>query len=83
MRCTRFRRLVVLMEVSALSERQRTAFHHHSEHCPLCAQFLTEMRTVQRLVRGQSAALPPAGFQASVMERIRVVKSRGTQQPKA
>lgn len=76
MRCSKFRRLVVLAEDAERSLYWEVAIREHWEGCPGCRQFAEEMRAVRRLLTRQRSAQVPAGFTREVMARVRESRER-------
>jgi predicted anti-sigma-YlaC factor YlaD len=76
MRCSKFRRLVVLAEEAEIRLRWEIALREHGEECPGCRQFAEEMEAVRRLLVVQRAAAAPAGFTREVMARVRESRER-------
>ncbi len=71
MRCSKFRKWVVLAEDTDRSLRWEVAIREHWEGCPGCRRFAQEMQAVRRLLRVQRPVGAPAGFTREVMARVR------------
>jgi hypothetical protein len=74
MRCTHFRRLVVLAQETELSREQRAGCNLHEAECLACRQFRQDMRGVELLLATALGVRAPEDFCRSVIRRI---KERG------
>ena len=76
MRCSHFRRLVVLCDEAEMSLEQRCCCNLHQAECLACREFRREMRGMEYLLSLVTCPRAPAEFSGKVMERIRQTPAR-------
>ena len=70
MRCSRFRKLTVIISHSERSLRLQQQLDEHEQSCPACREFTRRMQTVQWLLREVPAEQAPEGFTDQLRQRL-------------
>ncbi len=70
MRCSRFRKLIVIVSSSERSSRLQQQLEDHQSRCPACREFGRRMATVRRLLVNLPAESVPETFTEQLRQRI-------------
>ena len=70
MRCSRFRKLIVITNHSERSSRLQQQLDEHQQRCPQCCEFARRMGSIELLLRGLPAECAPESFSEQLCERL-------------
>jgi len=76
MRCSRFRKLTVVVSRSEGSSRLQQQLDDHQERCPACREFARRMQVVELLLHDLPAEEVPATFADQLRQRLGQVSRR-------